>query len=84
MPCVSLFLGSTLKITDIGTKILPEESGKEGRPVNISITCTGGGTANAVLQYGGEKETIKLSNGVTTVKRYFYDGMYNICAELIR
>jgi len=84
MPCISLFIGSTLKITDINTKIFPEETGKIGIPVEISITITGGGSTNMVLSYGAEKETMKVSGGITKVKRYFEAGNYNICAELIQ
>ncbi|MBU1012359.1 MAG: hypothetical protein KKG99_05090, partial [Bacteroidetes bacterium] len=74
------------RISDISTKTLPVESGKIGTPVQITIIIVegSGSPVPLVLNYGSEKETLKVINGVYTIKRYFEAGTYSICAELIQ
>ena len=91
MPCVNITIKEpepTLKITNIRTIVKDKQEGKIGLPVQIIINLEGTGKGNIVMSYSGEKETI----AVTVVKspyefsfvRYFEEGTYNICAELIQ
>ena len=91
MPCININVpaaGPILRITNIEATIKPKQPDKIGLPVQITLQLEGTGESNIVVSYGTEKETLKI----TVVKspftfsfvRYFEEGTYNICAELIQ